>query len=362
MNVRNPFEPLSINDFEKSLIKYSAVNKFFSYRMKRLIMRGKLTFFDLPRLYKWLIIGKDIAQKKLSAINTCLECLYSIEDSGLGARIRNLGKLESDKDIFNGITELIVISWFLRNEATDFVYEEFLGDKQPKLDINFSYEGKKIRVDVTHKEDEYKLADTAEILKANLLYAIPGCGGTITYAPPGGWATENKTGKCPEDMTENQLKETISNAIDLYKESKKRKLSVHCPSQYFFVELDTENNNWFIHSSGTWFSPDINGYLESMRKKVEKYEKINDNSYKVIAMDYIPGSDFHEDNYYRKKLIELAFSVTSPSKIRGIEKINEIVTFSTRFETGNLEAFNVLWKLDKKLDSIFRRIALRYSE
>jgi len=349
--MRNPFDKIPIELFQEGAQKYPSVAKLFEKRIKRLVNRG-LAFFDLPRIYQWMIIGGCIAQQKLSTLDKALEFLNG-KNPTLDRKIREIAKLESDPEMFHLLTELLVIHRVLRSNVNNFEYEEQLQGSQTKFDINVDFEGQRIRIDVTHKEDIYPLEDTAEKIRINLCYINPSCGGDIQYAAPVQQNYHDGTVTISRDMTESELRQTIQNALNTMSSLKSESVKIPCPNPFFQITIDPNSTAWTGGSGGTRYSPDIDSYLRSIQKKAEKSRRIADASYKIIAVDFIPGSVFHDESYYREQLRQRLLRC----ELETSSSLDEIVTFSMRFENGKFENLKLLWKRETSSPPIFNRLS-----
>jgi hypothetical protein len=67
----------------------------------------------------------------------------------------------------------------------------------------------------------------------------------------------------------------------------------------------------------------------------------------------VPGSDFHDRTYYRNELEKLVREEINASGVPVHQQVDEIVTFSMRFETGRFDSVNVLWQKDENRASLF---------
>jgi len=345
--MRDPFDRIPLELFEEGSQKYPSIEMIFEKRIKRLVRRG-LTFFELPRIYQWMIVGGNIAQQKLSTLDSALTFI-SGKNAKLDKKIREIARLESDPEMFRLLTELLVIHRILRSQIANFEYEEPVQGSLTKFDINVDFEGRRIRVDVTHKEDVYPLEATAERIRTNLRYADPNCGGDIQYAAPAKQNYGDGTVTLSRDMTEAEVKETIRNAVEVASSLKSGTATVPCFSPFFQIILNRESATWTGGSGGTWYSPNINGYLKSIQKKADKSKKIADRSYKIIAVDFVPGSDFNDGSYYRDELKRRLLQLNPATS----STIDEVVSFSMRFENDRFENLGLLWKRDPSSPSVF---------
>ena len=124
------------------------------------------------------------------------------------------------------------------------------------------------------------------------------------------------------------------------------------PNPFFEITINVDSKGWTGGSGGTWYFPDINGYLRSVQKKAQKSNKVADESYKIIAIDFIPGSDFHDESYYRQQLSQQLLQCG----LAGSTTIDEVVTFSMRFENGEFESLNLLWKREPTSTPVFMQL------
>ncbi|MBI1805240.1 MAG: hypothetical protein HYR77_12355 [Ignavibacteria bacterium] len=279
-----------------------------------------------------------MAQQKLRTLDNTLR-LVSRKDTRLDRKIREIANLESDDEMFRLFTELLVVSRVLSSQPINFQYEEPIHGSRSKFDINLDFLGQRVRIDVTHKEDVYQLSDTAELITTNLRYANPNCGGDIQYAPPVKQNYPNGTVIYSKDMTESEVQETIENAFKLLPLLSSQSVTVPCPSPFFQITLNPKSTVWTGGTGGTWYSPNIDGYLRSIQKKAAKSIKVRDGSYTIIALDFVPGSDFHNESYYREQLVQQLLQID----LRTSSSIDEVVTFSMRFENGKFENLALLW-------------------
>ena len=348
--MRNPFAQIPIELFQQGRRQYPALGKFFDKRVRRLVSRG-LVFFELPVIYQWMIVPTEVAQLKLESIDRALEFLSAI-DKALDRKIREIANLMSDAQMFRFFTELLVIHRLLRSGGNNFVYEECLQGSRSKFDINLDFQGRRIRVDVTHKEDSYPLGNTADTIKANLQYADPQCGGRIDYAPPFQQNYEDGSVTVSHDLTPSQIRLTIENALTTMASLKSGSASVDCASPFIRITLNRDSTAWIGMTGGSWYAADVNSHLSSIRHKARKSQDLVDNSYKIIAVDLEPSSDFHDASPYRDQLKQRLIQCD----LATISTIDEVISFSMRFENGEFESLEPLWTRDPAGQSIFTQL------
>jgi hypothetical protein len=359
--MRNPFNKISADEFKEGFEIYPAIEKMFNWRFRRLINNRLITFYTLPRIFQWIIQRGMIAEQKLQTLDRALTFLIG-KNRSLDKKIQEIARLQSDPEIFQALTEFLVIYKILcSKKISNFEYEEYLGFHLPKYDINLDYNGKRVRIDVTHKEDVYSLQNTVGTLFANLMYANPKIGGRIRYAAPAERSVLDGTVTYSKNMTEIEVRQTIENAISVMSSLTSGSAEVECPSPFFQITIDSESRVWTARSGlhhrppaiDLWNSPDINGYVKGIKKKAEKSSKIKDGAHKIIAVDYIPASDLH-NGYYRNQLLEQL----TKDNLLGDSHLDEIFTFSMRFETGEFDDLSLLWQRNPSNPSIFPQIVL----
>lgn len=89
--INDPLANISINRFIEGFKQYPELEKVFNIRLKRLISKG-ISFYELPRIYQWIIINKYLMPKKLNTINSCLNKLFNIDNNNLNKKINEFAK------------------------------------------------------------------------------------------------------------------------------------------------------------------------------------------------------------------------------------------------------------------------------
>jgi hypothetical protein len=351
--MRDPFANISIDDLRDKLDRYSAIQKLFNRRCRKLVEKG-LSFYELPLLYKWLLVRGHLGLQMLSTRDKCLTNLNG-RDTNLDRKIKNLGSTNSDDQVFRLLTEFLVISNLVSKGIADFQYEDV-----PGSDIGFDFEGLPLRIQIMHKEDVYALAETADKLSINLEYASPDSGGDIRVAPPIQQNYSDGSIVHSHNMTEDEVQTTIRNALNLIRSNPPQRMTAPCPNPFFTIKLDPWSRHWGIswsRSRGISLSdpsndPYIRSYVDSMKRKAGKSLEIKDGSYMILAVDFTPVSLFGPNSRLRDLLRNqlLALDLARSSNF------NEVVSFTMRFETGEIESLELLWKRDTTSASIFKKL------
>jgi hypothetical protein len=353
LNMRDPFANIAIDDLRDGLSRYPAIEKLFNRRCRKLVEKG-LPFYELPLLYKWLLVPGDLGLQKLGTLDKCLTNLNGCNTS-LDRKIRNLDSSNSDDQVFRLLTEFLVISNLVLKGIADFQYEDV-----PGSDISFHFESLRVRIQITHKEDVYPLADTADKLSINLEYASPDSGGDIRVAPPVQQNHSNGSIVRSRNMTEDELRTTISNALGLMRSNPSEPTPIPCSNPSFSISLDPRSRHWGIswgRSCGISLGnpsndPYIRSYVDSIKRKAGKSLEIRDGSYMILAVDFIPASLFGPNSRLRDLLRNqlLALNLACSSNF------NEVTSFTMRFETGQFESLDTLWQRDATSRSVFLRL------
>ena len=335
--MNDPFKSLSLPDLDAATSAYPAIERQFNFRCREWVSRG-LSFYELPRLYQWLLIPSGLAPLKLAIIDRCLDDLYG-RDTQLNKQIKRLDTFRSDNQVFNFLTEFLVISNLLSRGVCNFAYEEFLVDHAPRFDANFDFDGKRVRLDITHKEDVYPLEQTAGTLSINLEYASPDCGGHIDVAPPTRQNYHDGSIIHSVNFSDKELRTTIEMLLETMRSLPAKKVSVPCSNPSFKLTVDPNSQYWRRTWSRTDESTDIQGYLSSIRRKAHGSRLIRDSSYMILALDFNPDSHFHKGSPFRTQLGQelAAFDLSTSSNF------SEVTTFSMRLETGQFENADSLW-------------------
>jgi hypothetical protein len=343
--MRDPFVNISVDDLKDGLSRYPAIQKLFNRRCRKLVEKG-LSFYKLPLLYKWLLVPGDLGSQKLSTIDKCLANLVGL-NTNLDRKIKDLDSTNSDDQVFRLLTEFLVICRLLSRGIVEFQYEDV-----PSSDIGFDFEGRLIRVQITHKEDVYPLADTAHELTINLEYASADFGGEIKVAPPIQQNYSDGSIVRSRNMTNEELRTTISNALSLMRSNPSRPTTIPCPNPSFSLTLKPGSRCWGVSWSESGGDLNIQGYFSSIQRKAFESRKITDGSYVILAADFNPASLFHPSSPLREALIQQlsAFDLANSSNF------SEVITFSMRFETGQFESLSLLWKRDSPSSSLFLRL------
>ena len=348
IKMRDPFGKIPIQLFQEGCKRYPALAKLFDKRIKRLVLTRDFTFFKLPCIYQWMIVGGYIAQQKLSILDNVLRFLSGI-DVNLDKKIREMANWESNDYIFRLFTELLVIHSILKSNRTNFHYEESLQDSRKNFDINLYFQSLRLRIDVTCKEDKYPLEATAEKIKTNLRYASLNCGGKICYAAPSKQNYLDGSITNSQNMSEPEIIQTLKNVLNVMSNFPSENVIIPCPSPFFQIIINPNSLGWILKASdGAWNYPNVNGYAKAIQKKADKSKGIIDGSYKIIAVNFVPGSDFHDEPCYhdlQEKLLQYDLST-----------IDEVVTFSMRFENGKFENPKLLWKRKPNSESMFMKL------
>lgn len=335
--MNDPFKPLSLPDLNAAMSAYPAIERQFNFRCRKRVSRG-LSFYELPRLYQWLLVPGGLAPLKLAIIDKCLDDLYG-RDSQLNKQIRRLDTFRSDDRVFDFLTEFLVISNLLSKGVSNFAYEEFVADHAARFDANFDFAGKRVRLDIAHKEDIYPLEQTSGTLSLNLEYASPDCGGRIEVAPPTQQNYDDDSIIHSVDFSDKELRTTIDTVLEIIRLHPAKQLSVPCSNPSFKLTVEPNSQYWRRTWSRTGESADVQGYLSSIRRKAHGSALIKDASYMILALDFNPDSHFHKGSPFRTQLCRelAAFDLSTSSNF------NEVTTFSMRFETGEFENADPLW-------------------
>lgn len=352
-HMRDPFANIAIEDLRDGLSRYPAIEKLFNYRCRKRVERG-LSFYKLPLLYKWLLVPGDLGSQKLSTIDKCLANLIG-QNTNLDRKIKRLDSSNSDDQVFRLLTEFLVICRLLSRRTSSFQYEDI-----PGSDISFDFEGCRVRIQITHKEDVYPLADTARELSINLEYASAEFGGEIKVAPPVQQNYSDDSIVRSRNMTDDELRTTIHGALDVIRSKPSERIAIPRANPSFGITLDPRSRHWGISWSSTrgillsnpGQDPYIRSYFDSIQRKASKSLSIRDGSYMILALDFNPSSDFVDLGLFRDLLRQelLGYDLTQKSNF------NEIVTFSMRFETGQFESLNTLWQRESASNSVFLRL------
>lgn len=351
--MRDPFSNMSIQDFRDAFDRHPGIERLFNCRCRKLVERG-LSFYKLPLLYKWLLVPGDLGLQMLSTIDKCLTNLNG-RDTNLDRKIKNLDSTTSDDQVFRLLTEFLVISNLVSKGVADFQYEDV-----PGSDISFDFEGLPVRIQITHKEDVYPLADTGRELSINLEYASSEWGGKITVAPPMRQNYGDGSIVYSRKMTEDEVQTTIRNALNLMRSNPSEPTTIPCPNPSFSLTLEPASRHWNFsveHTRGILLShpgkdPYIRSYFDAIQRKAGKSLKIKDGSYMILALDFEPVSLFGPNSCLRDLLYNelLAFDLGQSSNF------NEVISFTMRFGTGQIESLDLLWKRDTTSTSMFKKL------
>ena len=288
-----------------------------------------------------------------------------LNDKNLKNRVHEFSKLTTSKEdqkIFNYVTEFLVISNVAGKGIKRFEYEEKLDEKACCFDINITYNHMRLRIDVTHKTDSYPLENTVEILKNNISFISNKIGGEIKYAYPG-TIDYNFTDVNKINMDYKQIKESVTVAYQKILNSNEKSFKIPLSNEYFEIYVDydlnsflgkpcyelwekAERNGFIDNPIGSSKESAVETYFNSLSKKAIKYKKIRNDSYKIIAFDINPSSYFHNGDR-RQELSKRIEEFYNRNKFN----IDEIVTFSMRFENRILENLNLLWSKNRDQES-----------
>lgn len=361
-NYRDPFSNISIEIIKERLSSYQGLDFLLSKRLFRLIKsnNSEISFYLLPRIIQWIIIGGDIAQKKLRTIDNTIITLLNKEQN-LNKKIMEFCQFKLDHDsIFNFLMEFMIIAKIINSKNSNFIYEEVIQKKLPRIDLNFSFKHKRIRLELTHKKDIYNIHETVEILKNNLRYSLPMWGGEIRYSAPILIDYETNVMTLAQNLNNDDIKSIVNDAINKCSTNDTGIVEINCRNDFFQIELKKNYGYYTSHTrlkrdkhyNEPWPQPDINGYFQLIKKKLDKIKKINDDSYKIIGIDFEPSSDLNDVNPYQD---ELRIKIKNYINSENIN-IQEIVSFNMRFETGNFNNANILWLKNSNGNSLFYEI------
>jgi hypothetical protein len=364
ISYRDPFGPMDISMFADVESSYPHLYQIFKAGWVKEIQRGK-SFVELPRIFQWLIVGRGVAKRKLNSVDQALGTIQkkidnSVQIGKLKKRIQNISRIKRDEQLFQAFSEIIVIANLLEmEEISDFVYEKERGPGIARIDVECRRNGEKYYVEIFHKEDWDQPMKWAELLRITFKYIAPNIGGEIEYKtpfPPFEEKSEERLLKFPKQAFREIIERFKKVLVDFDRGTADQRefsyvLTKACLK--FEIVVEKSASAWLLGGSETACrQPNIRQHCERIIDRILRFKGIQKNGYRIIAMDLNPGSHFHDPGYYRDKLIECVSGYLKDNR----DLVDEIVSFSARFEDRSFDTLQTLWLAEHLKDSPFSKL------